>query len=51
MKNVAVAKYYSPEEFDKIKKLGLNLGFRFIFAGPFVRSSYLAEEVFETCKR
>ncbi len=50
IKNVEVAKYYSPEEFEKIKNLGLSLGFKYVFAGPFVRSSYLAEEVFENCE-
>jgi len=46
LKNTEVKKYYSPDEFKELEKLGLKLGFKYVFAGPFVRSSYLAEEVF-----
>ncbi len=37
-----VARYYAPEEFDEIKRRGLELGFRHVEAGPLVRSSYHA---------
>ncbi len=42
-----VLKYYKPKEFKKIEKLALNMGFEFVKAGPFVRSSYRAGEIFE----
>ncbi|NOZ13980.1 MAG: lipoyl synthase [Acidobacteria bacterium] len=45
-RNVKVAKYYSPEEFDTLAAKGRKMGFTHVFAGPFVRSSYMAEEVF-----
>lgn len=47
-KNVPVVKYYAPEEFQQLTALGKRIGFRRVFAGPFVRSSYMAEEVFGT---
>jgi len=44
-KQVAVARFWSPEEFTDLEKVGTDLGLE-IFAGPFVRSSYRAEEAF-----
>ncbi len=41
-----VARYYEPEEFSELEELGRALGFASIFAGPLVRSSYSADEVF-----
>ncbi|NLL28982.1 MAG: lipoyl synthase [Bacteroidales bacterium] len=38
--NVAVSKYYTPDEFLEIKKYALSLGFRHVESGPLVRSSY-----------
>jgi lipoic acid synthetase len=37
-----VAKYYRPEEFDRIRDQALRIGFRQVSAGPLVRSSYHA---------
>jgi lipoic acid synthetase len=39
-----VSRYVRPEEFDKYKKIGEELGVKYMFCGPFVRSSYRAEE-------
>jgi lipoic acid synthetase len=36
-------KYYAPEEFADLKRIGLGMGFRHVEAGPLVRSSYHAE--------
>jgi len=44
-KQVEVARYWSPEEFLDLEKVGAELGLE-VFAGPFVRSSYRAEEAF-----
>jgi lipoic acid synthetase len=44
-KQVAVARYWSPEEFADLENTGTDLGLE-VFAGPFVRSSYRAEEAF-----
>ncbi len=39
-----VARYVPPEEFDRYREKGLEMGFRAVFSGPFVRSSYRAAE-------
>jgi len=45
--HVPVARYMPPEEFDLLRQDALALGFRAVAAGPFVRSSYCAEHVFQ----
>jgi len=42
--NLPVEEYVSPESFDGYRQAGERMGFRHVFAGPFVRSSYRAEE-------
>jgi len=42
--NLAVEQYVSPEVFDAYREAGEAMGFRHVFSGPFVRSSYRAEE-------
>jgi lipoic acid synthetase len=44
-KQVKVARYWSLEEFEDLEKVGTELELE-VFAGPFVRSSYRAEEAF-----
>ncbi|MBI2144711.1 lipoyl synthase [Candidatus Woesearchaeota archaeon] len=44
--HVPVSGYVSPERFNKLKLVGEGLGFRYVAAGPFVRSSYRAGELF-----
>jgi lipoic acid synthetase len=44
-REVAVTRYWSPEEFAAVETFGRALGLE-IVAGPFVRSSYHAEEAF-----
>lgn len=45
--HLKVERYVSPEEFTHYREMGLALGFLEIVSGPFVRSSYRAERVFE----
>jgi lipoic acid synthetase len=45
-KHAAVARYVSPAEFDGWAEQGRAMGFAFVAAGPLVRSSYKAAEVF-----
>jgi lipoic acid synthetase len=45
--HLPVARYISPEEFDRYRQQGLERGFLEVVAGPLVRSSYRAERVFE----
>ena len=42
--NLPVVEYVAPAVFDRYRELGESLGFRHVFAGPFVRSSYRAAE-------
>ncbi|RAP33955.1 lipoyl synthase [Candidatus Marinamargulisbacteria bacterium SCGC AG-439-L15] len=45
--NADVVKYYTPEEFEYYKEKAEMAGIPYVFSGPLVRSSYLAEHVFE----
>jgi lipoic acid synthetase len=40
-----VVEYVPPTVFDEYRDIGLSLGFRAVFSGPFVRSSYMADAV------
>ncbi len=42
--NLPVVEYVEPAVFDELRAAGEAMGFRHVFAGPFVRSSYRAEE-------
>ena len=44
-RNRAVSEYVTPATFDAYRDFGLGLGFRMVFSGPLVRSSYMADEV------
>jgi len=46
-RNLPVSEYVSPARFDAYRDFGLSLGFRMVFSGPFVRSSYMADLVNE----
>ena len=46
-----VVRYYEPVEFDELAEQARDLGFLSVAAGPFVRSSYNAEDVFVESKR
>ena len=42
--HLAIARYYTLEEFAEIKRYGLEIGFRWVESAPLVRSSYHAAE-------
>lgn len=44
-RNLRVAEYVTPHQFDAYRSYGLSIGFRMVFSGPFVRSSYMADIV------
>ena len=48
--HLPIARYYTPEEFDKLKEEALARGFRWVESGPLVRSSYHAEQAIEHTK-
>jgi len=43
-KHLLVKEYVTPEQFEEYKKVGLELGFKFVESSPLVRSSYRAEK-------
>ncbi len=45
LKHIPVARFVPPEEFDEIAKRARAFGFKQVVAGPFVRSSYHADEM------
>ncbi|MHA1271605.1 MAG: lipoyl synthase [Candidatus Helarchaeota archaeon] len=48
---LSVKKYYHPKFFEKLKEYGLNIGFKYVYSGPFVRSSFNAKEIFDILKK
>ncbi len=46
-RNLSVMSYVTPGQFDAYRDYGLSIGFKMVFAGPFVRSSYMADKVSE----
>lgn len=50
-RNLPVAEYVAPERFDEYRDIGLSMGFRMVFSGPLVRSSYMADLVNEQAER
>jgi lipoyl synthase len=49
--NLPVVEYVHPDVFERHRLAGEKLGFRHVFAGPFVRSSYRAEEALAAAAR
>ncbi len=42
--HLPIVRYYTPEEFERLRAEGLSRGFRWVESGPLVRSSYHAEQ-------
>jgi lipoic acid synthetase len=49
-RNLPVAEYVRPEQFDAYRRLGLKMGFSMVFSGPLVRSSYMADQVADAAR-
>ena len=45
-RHLAVKKYYSPDEFERLHAMAEKTGFKKIASGPFVRSSYKAADLY-----
>lgn len=41
-----IKKYYTPEEFNRLQKIALDIGFKHVESAPLVRSSYHADKAF-----
>lgn len=50
-KHLPIARYYHPDEFDQLRQIGLEMGFRWVESGPLVRSSYRAEQQVRTLSK
>jgi lipoic acid synthetase len=50
-RNLQVAEYVTEARFEAYRTYGLSIGFKAVFAGPFVRSSYMADLVSEEAAR
>ncbi len=46
IKHIPVQRYYTPDDFDKLRTIGKGMGIRHVISGPLIRSSYHAAEVF-----
>jgi lipoic acid synthetase len=46
-RNLPVIEYVPPAQFDAYRDYGLSIGFKMVFSGPLVRSSYMADLVNE----
>jgi lipoic acid synthetase len=45
--HLPIARWYTPDEFGELRRLGMEMGFRHVESGPLVRSSYHAWEQVE----
>jgi lipoic acid synthetase len=50
-RNLPVSEYVTPERFDQYRDIGIGMGFKMVFSGPLVRSSYMADLVSEQAER
>lgn len=50
-RNLPVAQYVTPAQFDAYRDYGLSVGLKMVFSGPLVRSSYMADHVNEQATR
>ena len=50
-RNLPVREYVHPDQFEEYRRYGLELGFRAVFSGPYVRSSYMADMVNDQASR
>ncbi|MCC6606977.1 MAG: lipoyl synthase [Anaerolineae bacterium] len=46
-----IERYYTPEEFARLKQIGLEMGFKWVESGPLVRSSYHADKQVEALSK
>ncbi len=49
IRHLSPSEYLHPEEFEEYRQKALEIGFKVVFSGPFVRSSYRASEAYKLC--
>ena len=49
-RNLPVTEYVTPEQFEAYREYGMGIGFKMVFSGPLVRSSYMADAVSEQAR-
>ena len=50
-RNLPVAEFVEPRQFEEYREYGLALGFKAVFSGPLVRSSYMADLISDEAQR
>src|SRR4051794_11675704 len=50
-RNLPVAAFIDPAQFEAYRDYGVSLGFKAVFSGPLVRSSYMADAVSDEAQR
>jgi lipoic acid synthetase len=50
-RNLPVSEFVCPQQFESYRDYGLTIGLKMVFSGPFVRSSYMADNVSEQAAR
>lgn len=50
-RNLPVSEFVTPEQFEAYREFGISIGFKMVFAGPLVRSSYMADLVSHEASR
>ena len=50
-KHLPIDRYYTPQEFEDLRNIGYEMGFRWVESGPFVRSSYHADKQVEALSK
>ncbi len=43
-RHLPVDRFVTPEEFERLRLIGMDMGFKYVESGPLVRSSYIAEK-------
>ncbi len=43
-RHLPVERFITPEEFERLRQIGMDLGFKYVESGPLVRSSFIAEK-------
>lgn len=51
LSNLPVDRYVEPALFEKYREYGESIGIEYVFSGPLVRSSYLADSSFDVLKK